>query len=112
MSHLEEHEENVQLFLAAPSVKVLATGVQEDADQPHSEVGVVGIQGGNGAWGGGKGGGAEGGAEGGGRGEEFPDATVLFESSAQEPIQYRSSVMYTVDREIFAFFRRLGIPEV
>ena len=50
LQYLEEDEEGVQLLLAAASVKVLATAVQKDTHQPHTEVGVIRIQSCRGTW--------------------------------------------------------------
>ena len=42
--HLKENQESIQFLLATPSIKVLSTRIQESADQPHSEIVVVGIK--------------------------------------------------------------------
>lgn len=43
-SHLEEDKEDIKLLLAAAMVKVLATSVQEDAYQTHTEIVALWIQ--------------------------------------------------------------------
>ena len=43
-AHLKENQEGIQFLLATPPIKVLTTGVQESADQPHSEIVIVGIK--------------------------------------------------------------------